>query len=71
MGKFSAQGGSGESSFINEGMRISASMTKVMWALITGEQRQAVSLDGEPPKSVNKLKYLDSMFIANGQSTTD
>ncbi len=56
MRNFSAQGGSGESSFIYEGMRISASMTKVMWALITGEQRQAVSLAGEPLKKVDKFK---------------
>ncbi len=38
------------------GMRINASKTKVMPALIPGEQRQAVLLDGEPLEGVDKLK---------------
>ncbi len=38
------------------GMRINASKTKVMPALIPGEQRQAVLLDGEPLEVVDKLK---------------
>ncbi len=42
-----------------------------MTAFISGEQRQAVLLDGEVLKKVDKLKYLDSMLIANGQSTRD
>ncbi len=40
------------------GMRINASKTKVMSALIPGEQRQAVLLDGEPLEDVDKFKYL-------------
>ncbi len=50
-------------------MRINASTTKVMSALIPGEQRQAVLLDGEPLEDVDKFKYLGSMFVANGQGT--
>ncbi len=46
------------------GMRINASKTKVMSALIPGEQRQAVLLDGEPLEDVDKFKYLGSMFVA-------
>ncbi len=38
-----------------------------MSALIPGEQRQAVLLDSVPLEEVDKLKYLDSMFIAKGQ----
>ncbi len=53
------------------GIRINASKTKVMSALIPVEQRQAVLLDGEPLEDVKKLKYLDSMFVANGQSTEE
>ncbi len=53
------------------GMRINASKTKVMSALIPGEQRQAVLLDGEPLEDVDKFKYLGSMFVANGQGTED
>ncbi len=45
------------------GMRINASKTKVMSALIPGEQRQAVLLDGEPLEVVDKFKYLGSMFV--------
>ncbi len=47
------------------GMRSKASKTKVMSALIPGEQRQAVLLVGEPLQDVNEFKYLCSMFIAN------
>ncbi len=45
------------------GMRINASKTKVMSALNTGEQRQAILED------LDKFKYLGSMFDANGQGT--
>ncbi len=50
-------------------MRINASTIKVMSALIPGEQRQAVLLDGEPLKGVDKLKFLGFMFATNGQGT--
>ncbi len=50
-----------------EGMRINASKTKVMSALIPGEQRQAVVLYGEPLRDVDKFKYVSSMFVANGR----
>ncbi len=53
------------------GMRINASKTTVMSALIPGEQRQAVLLDGEPLEDVDKFKYLGSMFVANGQGTEE
>ncbi len=53
------------------GVRINASKTKVMSALIPGEQRQAVLLDGEPLEDVNKFKYLCSMFVTNGQGTKE
>ncbi len=49
------------------GMRTNASKTKVISALIPGEQRQAVLLDGEPLEDVEKFKYLGLMFVANGQ----
>ncbi len=49
--------------------RFKASKTKVMSALIPGEQRQAVLLDGEPLEDVDKFKYLGSMFMANGLAT--
>ncbi len=52
-------------------MRINASKTKVMSALIPGEQRQAVLLDGEPSEDVDKFKYLGSMFVPNGQGTEE
>ncbi len=39
-------------------MRISASKTKVMSALIPGEHRQAVLLDGEPLENVDKLTQM-------------
>ncbi len=53
------------------GIRINASKTKVMSALIPGEQRQAVLLDGEPLEDVGKFKYLSLMFVANGQGTEE
>ncbi len=49
------------------GMHIYASKTKMMSALIPGEQRQAVLLDGQPLDDAEKFKYLGSMFVANGQ----
>ncbi len=48
------------------GMRINASKTKVMSALIPGEQHQTVLLDGEALEDVDKLKPLGSMFAASG-----
>ncbi len=51
------------------GMRINASKTNVLSALIPGEQRQAVLLDGEHLGDVDKFKYLGSMIVANGQGT--
>ncbi len=48
------------------GMRIKASKTKVMSALIPGEQRQAVLLEGEPLEDVNKFKYLCSRTFKAG-----
>ncbi len=53
------------------GMRMNASETKVMSALIPGEQRQAVFLDGEPLEDVERFKYLGSIFVANGQGTEE
>ncbi len=42
------------------GMRINASKTEVMSALIPGEQHQAVLLDGEPLENVDTFKSLSS-----------
>ncbi len=53
------------------GMRINASKTKMMSALIRGEQRHAVLLDGGPLEDVEKFKYLGWMFVANGQDTAE
>ncbi len=53
------------------GMRIDTSKTKVMSALIPGEQRQAVVFDGESSEDVEKFKFLGSMFVANGQGTEE
>ncbi len=53
------------------GMRINASKTKLMSALVPDEQRLAVLLDGEPLEDVEKFKYLGSMFVANGQGTEE
>ncbi len=52
-------------------MRINVSKTKVMPALIPGEQRQAVVLDYESLEAVDKFKYLGLMIIANGQGTEE
>ncbi len=52
-------------------MRINASKTKVMSALIPGEQRQAVLLDGGPLEDVDIFKYPGSVFVANGQGTEE
>ncbi len=49
------------------GMRINASKSKVMSALIPGEQRQAVVLDDEPLEAI----ALDSMVVTNGQDTEE
>ncbi len=40
------------------GMRINASKTKVMSAIISDEEREAVLLDGEPLEDVDKFKLL-------------
>ncbi len=48
-------------------MCINVLKTKVMSALIPGEQRQAVLLDGKPLEDIGKFKYLGAMFVANGQ----
>ncbi len=53
------------------GMRVNASKTTVMSALIPGEQRQAVLLDGEPLVDVDKFKYLGLTFVANGLGTEE
>ncbi len=53
------------------GLRINASKAKVMSALIPGEQRQAVLLDGEPLEDMDKFKYLGAMFVANSQGTEE
>ncbi len=53
------------------GMRIDASKTKVMSALIPGELRRSVLLDDEPLEDVDKFKHLGSMFIANDQGTEE
>ncbi len=42
-----------------------------MSALIPGDQRQAVLLDGESLEDFEKLKYLGSMFVANVQGTEE
>ncbi len=52
-------------------MQIDASKTRVISALIPGEQRQAVMLYAEPLEDVDKFKYLGSMFIANGQGAKE
>ncbi len=43
----------------------------VMSALISGEQRQVVLLDGEPLEGIDKFKNLGSMFVANDQGTEE
>ncbi len=52
-------------------MRIKASKTKVMSAIIPGEQRRAVLLDNEPLEGADKLIYLGSIFTANGLGTEE
>ncbi len=49
-------------------MRVRASKTKVLSALIPGEQRQVDLLDGEPLEDVDKFKYLGSI---NSQGTKE
>ncbi len=44
-------------------MCINVLKTKVMSALIPGEQRQAVLLDGEPLEDVEKFKSLFTMLM--------
>ncbi len=41
---------------------INASQTKIISALIPGEQRQAILLNGEPFEDVEKFKYLLNRF---------
>ncbi len=53
------------------GMRINGSKTKVMSALIPGEQRRAVLLGDEPFVDANQFKYIGSMFFANAQSAEE
>ncbi len=53
------------------GMRIKASKTKVMSALIPGEQRQTVLLDCEPLEDVDKFKYLGSMLVQTFEVSVD
>ncbi len=50
------------------GMRINASKTKVMSALIPDDQRKAVLLNGEPLEDVGKSKYLGSMFVQTARA---
>ncbi len=52
-------------------MRINASKTKVMSALIPGEQRQSDLIVGEPLEDVDIWKYLGSVFVANGKGTEE
>ncbi len=42
-----------------------------MQALISGEQRQTVLLDGPPFEDVDKFKYLSSILIANSKGTEE
>ncbi len=51
------------------GMRINAS--KVMSALILGEQRQTAMFIVESLVDVDKFNYLGSMFVVNGQGPTE
>ncbi len=48
------------------GMRINAPKTKVMSALIPGEQHQDILLDGKPLEDVDTVK-----FVANSQDTEE
>ncbi len=49
------------------GMQIDTSKTKVTSALIPGAKRQTVLLDDESMEDVEKVRYLGSMVIGNGQ----
>ncbi len=51
-------------------MRIYASKTKVLQALILCEQRQTVLLVGELLKGVEKFKYFGSKFSATARAPT-
>ncbi len=53
------------------GMRSSASITKVMSALIPGEQRQTALLDGAPLEDADKFKYLGPTLAAKDQDTEE
>ncbi len=53
------------------GMRSSASITKVMSALIPGEQRQTALLNGAPLEDADKFKYLGPTFVAKDQDTEE
>ncbi len=53
------------------GMRISATMTKGMSALTSGTQRQVGLLNDEPSEGVDKFKYVNSMFVVNGQGSEE
>ncbi len=53
------------------GMRNNALKTKVMSALIPGEQRQAILLGGKLLEDVDKFKYLGLMVVAKGQGTEE
>ncbi len=53
------------------GLRINASKTKVMPAVIHSEQRQTILLEDEPLEVIYKFKYIGSMFIANCQGTEE
>ncbi len=48
-----------------------ASKARMMSALIPGEQRPALLLNGEPLEDVDKFKYRSSIFIANSQGTEE
>ncbi len=47
--------------------------TSVFYKVLVGifHELLMVLFDGEPLKDVNKFKYLDSMFVANGQDTEE
>ncbi len=53
------------------GTHINALKTRVMSALISYEQHQAVLLGGESLEEVGTSKCACSMFITNGQGTKD
>ncbi len=44
---------------------------KAMSALIPSRQRKAVLLDNKPLEDVDKLEYIRSIFVANGQGTEE